>query len=71
MNGLTRDWKKSTRSNGSDSCVEARAHDGGAQIRDSKDRSGPVLSFDRASYGHFLTGLRARRQAVLADVAMR
>jgi hypothetical protein len=57
VNGLTEDWKKSTRSNGSDGCVEARAHDGGVQVRDSKDRSGPILSFDRESYANFLTGL--------------
>lgn len=59
MNGLTQDWKKSTKSNGSDSCVEARSHDGGVQIRDSKDRCGPILSFDRESYVNFLDGLKA------------
>ncbi|ROO51805.1 uncharacterized protein DUF397 [Micromonospora sp. Llam0] len=57
MNGLTQHWKKSTKSNGSDSCVETRAHSGGVQVRDSKDRSGPTLSFDRESYGNFLAGL--------------
>ncbi|MGC5031374.1 DUF397 domain-containing protein [Micromonospora sp. DT229] len=57
MNGLTEDWKKSTRSNGSDSCVEARLGDSGVQVRDSKDRNGPILSFDRDSYANFLTWL--------------
>lgn len=59
MNGLTQDWKKSTKSNGSDSCVEARTFDNGVQVRDSKDRSGPTLSFDRESYVNFLAGLKA------------
>ncbi|MDW5324260.1 DUF397 domain-containing protein [Plantactinospora sp. KLBMP9567] len=59
MNGLTQDWKKSTRSNGSDSCVEARTGDGRVQIRDSKDRTGPVLSFGPESYDSFVTALKA------------
>ncbi|MFY1701648.1 DUF397 domain-containing protein [Micromonospora sp. WMMA1923] len=59
MNGLTRDWAKSTKSNGSDSCVEARAGGGGVQVRDSKDRSGPILCFERESYRSFLVGLKA------------
>ncbi|MFI9643724.1 DUF397 domain-containing protein [Micromonospora sp. NPDC051925] len=59
MNGLTQDWKKSTRSNGSDSCVEARLHGDGVQVRDTKDRTGPTLSFDRESYLNFVAGLKA------------
>jgi Domain of unknown function (DUF397). len=59
VNGLTQDWKKSTRSNGSDSCVEARTYDGRVQIRDSKDSTGPVLTFDPKSYGSFLAALKS------------
>lgn len=58
MSGLTANWAKSTRSNGSDSCVEARVHSGDVQIRDSKDPSGPTLTFAPAAYRTFLTTLK-------------
>ena len=41
---MTDDWRKSTRSDGSDSCVEVR-RDRGA-LRDSKNPGGPLLSCD-------------------------
>ncbi|MEV1289677.1 DUF397 domain-containing protein [Micromonospora sp. NPDC049679] len=44
-------------SNGSDSCVEARTDRAGIQIRDSKDRRGPVLSFHQAACQSFLAAL--------------
>ncbi|BCY06347.1 DUF397 domain-containing protein [Actinoplanes sp. L3-i22] len=59
MTGLGNDWKKSTRSNGSDSCVEARTHQGEVQVRDTKDRTGPALSFSPAAWTDFLSGVRA------------
>lgn len=52
------EWSKSTRSNGSDSCVEARTYGGGVQIRDSKDRTGPDLSFDCIAYLGFLDAIK-------------
>lgn len=58
MSGLTANWAKSTRSNGSDGCVEARVHGGGVQIRDSKDPSGPDLTFGPAVYLAFLATLK-------------
>lgn len=58
MGGLTANWTKSTKSNGSDSCVEARVHSGDIQIRDSKDPSGPALTFGPAAYLTFLTTLK-------------
>lgn len=58
MSGLTANWSKSTKSNGSDSCVEARIHAGNVQIRDSKDPSGPVLTFDASAYLAFLTTVK-------------
>ena len=37
-------WRKSSRSGAGNACVEVAAlADGGRAIRDSKDRSGPVL----------------------------
>lgn len=59
MGGLTANWAKSTRSNGSDSCVEARVHSGDVQIRDSKDPSGPALTVAPAAYRTFLTTVKA------------
>nr|MDT0658637.1 DUF397 domain-containing protein [Micromonospora sp. DSM 115978] len=55
---LTPTWTKSTRSNGSDGCVEARTHGDGVQIRDSKDRTGPLLTFNPTAYLGFLTAIR-------------
>ncbi len=45
---MTDDWRKSTRSDGSDSCVEVR-RDRGA-LRDSKNPAGPVLSCDNVAW---------------------
>jgi hypothetical protein len=56
--GLAANWKKSTRSNGSDSCVEVREHGECVEIRDSKDPSGPVLSFDRETFASFVQAIR-------------
>jgi hypothetical protein len=61
MTGLTSDWKKSERSNGSDSCVEVRTQDEVVQVRDSKDRSGPILAFSAAAWNSFLLDLRDGR----------
>jgi hypothetical protein len=58
MIGLTSAWKKSERSNGSDSCVEVRLHDQAVQVRDTKDRSGPVLTFESDAWQAFLGDLR-------------
>jgi uncharacterized protein DUF397 len=60
-------WHVSTRSgNGSGNCVEAgpvRDGSGRFAVRDSKDRSGPVLVYAAADWGTFLTGLRTDRLA--------
>lgn len=58
MSGLTASWAKSTRSNGSDGCVEARIYSGDVQIRDSKDPSGPALTFGPGSYLAFLATVK-------------
>ena len=53
-------WRKSSRSQTSN-CVEvAPLRDAGAvALRDSKDRGGPVLLFDRAGWRGFLAGAKA------------
>lgn len=73
---ITENWAKSTRSNPSgnclearwvkssksspsgDNCVEARYDGGVVAVRDSKDRSGPVLTFTRDEWTAFLGGAR-------------
>lgn len=52
-------WRKSTRSggNGGD-CVELREVAGRVDVRDSKNRRGPVLSFDRAAFDQLLAALK-------------
>ena len=50
-------WKSSRSCEGA--CVEvARAHDGGMFVRDSKDRSGPVLHFDEMVWRAFVQDVR-------------
>jgi hypothetical protein len=57
MTSLNSEWRKATRSNGSDSCVEARIHDGAVQVRDTKDRTGAVLTFTFKEWEAFLGGV--------------
>jgi hypothetical protein len=47
-------WRKSTRSGAGNACVEvAVLADGIRAIRDSKDRSGPVLRFNPTAWTAF------------------
>jgi hypothetical protein len=54
-----RGWFKSSRSSNNAACVEVRFAGGAVDVRDTKDRSGPTLTFDGRSWASFLTGLRA------------
>jgi uncharacterized protein DUF397 len=47
-------WRKSTRSNNNGSCVEVRRSAGGVEVRDTKDRSGPVLTFSTDAWRDFV-----------------
>jgi uncharacterized protein DUF397 len=53
-------WRKSTRSdNGGASCVEvAKNLPGVVGVRDSKDRSGPVLAFMPEQWAAFVGGVK-------------
>ncbi|RZU52116.1 uncharacterized protein DUF397 [Krasilnikovia cinnamomea] len=53
-------WRKSTRSDtGGNSCVEvAKNVPGVVGVRDSKDRFGPVLTFDPDAWTRFLDGVK-------------
>ncbi|MGC5009459.1 DUF397 domain-containing protein [Streptosporangium sp. DT93] len=52
-------WKKSVRSGTNGNCVEVAALNGGhVGVRDSKDRSGPVLTFTPGEWSAFVAGVR-------------
>ncbi|MEV0330091.1 DUF397 domain-containing protein [Micromonospora echinospora] len=55
-------WRKSTRSgNNGGSCVEvARNLPGVVAVRDSKDRSGPALTFAPTAWAAFVTSTPSR-----------
>jgi hypothetical protein len=56
-------WRTSTRSSGNGNCVEVAAADGQVAVRDSKDRSGPVLAFPPTAWRAFVRDLPGRRPA--------
>jgi hypothetical protein len=52
-------WHKSTRSSANGACVEvARNLPGIVAVRDSKDRSGPVLTVTLAKWATFAAGVK-------------
>ncbi|MQA25103.1 MAG: DUF397 domain-containing protein [Micromonosporaceae bacterium] len=57
---LTRaEWRTSTRSQANGSCVAvARNLPGVVAVRDTKDRTGPVLTFTPAEWDTFIGGVR-------------
>jgi hypothetical protein len=50
-------WRKSQRSQANGSCLEARFAEGVVEIRDTKDRSGPTLSFVPEAWTDFIAAL--------------
>jgi hypothetical protein len=42
-----------------DNCVEVAHHDGRMLVRDSKDQTGPVLTFNQTEWAAFLAGVHA------------
>jgi Domain of unknown function (DUF397) len=52
-------WKKATASGGnSDNCVEVAFVDDAIAVRDSKDRNGGVLIYDRKEWEAFTGGVK-------------
>jgi hypothetical protein len=51
-------WRKSTRSDANGQCVEIARVSQIVGIRDSKNKTGPVLSFSTAAFEAFLDGVR-------------
>jgi len=51
------DWNKSTYCHG-DGCVEYRIDSEVIQVRDSKDRGGPVLTYTRKEWEAFILGVK-------------
>lgn len=50
-------WRKSSRS-GNNGCVEVAFDNAEVAVRDSKDRTGPVLRFNAQEWEAFLAGVR-------------
>lgn len=66
MSNLTRTnpnqpWRKSSYSQGDGNCVEFAVDGDRALVRDTKDRQGPVLTFDAAAWSAFVKGGAPRR----------
>lgn len=51
-------WRKSNFSGSEVNCVEVGVLIPGAAVRDSKDRSGPVLAFPTESWTSFVAAVR-------------
>nr|WP_296067326.1 DUF397 domain-containing protein [uncultured Actinoplanes sp.] len=52
-------WRKSTRSGAAGHCVEVANIPAAVLVRDSKDVTGPVLTFGASGWTGFIDGVRA------------
>ena len=52
-------WRKSTRSDGGQDCVEVSDGMRVVGVRDSKDQAGPILTFDRGAWAAFVANISA------------
>jgi hypothetical protein len=57
VTSLNEIWRKSSRSNNNGACVEVRRIADAVQIRDTKDRTGPMLSFPANAWHGFVAGV--------------
>jgi hypothetical protein len=51
-------WIKASASGANSNCVEQRLHDGMIEVRDTKDRDGPVLRFRHDEFAAWLDGAK-------------
>lgn len=59
-------WRKSTYSNADGNCVEVAIHPSAVAVRDSKDPTGPVLTFATAEWREFLRGFAGKGHSLEA-----
>jgi hypothetical protein len=52
------EWRKSSFSNGSGSCVETASGSGAVAVRDTTNRGGGTIAFSTDAWQGFLTGLK-------------
>ncbi|MFG1899234.1 DUF397 domain-containing protein [Micromonospora carbonacea] len=55
------EWRKSSRSGSSGSCVEMASNLPDVVVRDSKDREGPRLCFTAGQWTGFVEGIKGGR----------
>ncbi|MEV6599352.1 DUF397 domain-containing protein [Actinoplanes sp. NPDC051346] len=55
---LNQNWRTSSRSGGNGQCVEVRRMEDAIEVRDSKDRSGPVVSFSLDAWEALVAGAK-------------
>jgi hypothetical protein len=61
-------WRKSSQSNNSGECVEVARTEAAVLVRDTRNRSGAVLSFPAAQWSAFIR--RVRDEAPEADLRL-
>ena len=57
MSALDTTWRKSSRSGDSGSCVEVRRVSAAVQVRDTKDRQAPMLTFSAVAWRDFVAAV--------------
>jgi hypothetical protein len=53
-------WRTSPYSGGQGNCIEVGSHDDHVLVRDTKDRTGPVLRFSPAAWRELVTRVKDR-----------